>query len=157
MGMTLDYIELTPRQLADVMVDGEKAEELYDEITEDETILTGFVEKAWDGLQYLLDRAGVGVDLRMDGDPIDHDGEEFTGFPPELVKSIAESLNAVPFERLAAHYDPADMMARDVYPRIWDSHAEDELEYLRVNYATLRTFFDTIARNGNAALACFSF
>ncbi|UQS21557.1 MULTISPECIES: YfbM family protein [Amycolatopsis] len=157
MGMTLGYVEVTPQQLDGVLNDGEKAEELYDEIASEDDALNGFVEKAWDGLQYLLDRAGVDVDLRMDGEPIDYDGEEYTGFDADLVRSIADALDAAPFEKLAAHYDPADMMARNVYPGIWDSHAEDELEYLRENYDTLRTFFATAARNGNAALGCFSF
>ncbi|WP_431902017.1 YfbM family protein [Amycolatopsis thermoflava] len=157
MGMTLGYVEVTPERLDGVMGDSEQAEELYDELSDDETVRDAFIEKAWDGIQYLLDAAGVDVDLRMDGDPIEHDGDEFNGFPPETVKSIAESLNAAPFERLAEHYDPADMMAREIYPRIWDTHSDEELEYLSVNYATLREFFDAVARTGNAALGCFSF
>ncbi|MFB9905951.1 YfbM family protein [Allokutzneria oryzae] len=158
MGMTLGYVEVTPQQLADVAHDGEKAEELYDEISADETALDGFVEKAWDGIQYLLDAAGVNVELRMDGEPIDYDGDEFTGFNPDMVRGIARSLNDAPFERLAPHYNPIDMMERQIYPRCWDDDPDQsELEYLRWNYATLRTFFDTVARNGNAAIGCFSF
>lgn len=158
MGMTLDYIELTPQQLVDVVHDGEKAFELYDEISADETILDGFIEKAWDGIQYLLYAAEVGVDLRMDGEAIDYDGDELTAFDAALVRDIAQRLNATPFERLTPHYDPADMMERKIYPRCWDDDPDQsELEYLRGHYTTLRTFFDTVARNGNAALACFSF
>ncbi|WP_084506191.1 YfbM family protein [Amycolatopsis sp. ATCC 39116] len=157
MGMTLGYVEVTPERLDGVMGDSEQAEELYDELSDDETARDAFIEKAWDGIQYLLDEAGVGVELRMDGDPIEHDGDEFNGFPPEVVKSIAESLNAAPFERLAEHYDPADMMARGIYPRIWDTHPAEELEYLSENYAKLREFFDAVARDGNAAIGCFSF
>jgi len=76
MGMTLGFIEVTPEQLDGVMDDGRLAEELYDELSDDATVRDGFIEKAWDGIQYLLDEAGVGVELRMDGDPIEHDDDE---------------------------------------------------------------------------------
>lgn len=158
MGMTLGYVEVTPEQLADVLHDGERADELYEEISADETALDGFIEKAWHGIQYLLDAAGVGVELRMDGEPIDNDGDEFNGFGPDVVRDIAQRLNDAPFERLAPHYNPTDMMERKIYPRVWDDDPDQlELEYLSNNYATLRAFFDTVARNGNAALGCFSF
>jgi len=156
--MTLGYVEVTPQQLADVLHDGERADELYEEISADETAVNGFIEKAWDGIQYLLHAAGVGVELRMDGEPIDNDGDELSGFGPDAVRDIAQRLNDAPFERLAAHYNPTDMMERKIYPRIWDDDPDQlELDYLSNNYATLRAFFDTVARNGNAALGCFSF
>ncbi|MGK5672767.1 DUF1877 family protein [Micromonospora sp. URMC 106] len=152
--MTLDYVEVTPQQLADVADDGEKADELYEQVSSGETAISGFVEKAWDGIQYLLDAADVGVQLR-EGEPIDDDGE-FSGFDPDVVRHIAQRLNDAPFERLAPYYNPTDMTERNVYPHCWDSDPETEREYLRERYAVLRMFFDTVARNGNAALASFS-
>ncbi|TCO44240.1 uncharacterized protein DUF1877 [Actinocrispum wychmicini] len=49
------------------------------------------------------------------------------------------------------------MAAREIYPawRWTEDSAPEELAHLRDQYAMLRTFFNTVASNGNAALGHF--
>ncbi|MDG4861745.1 YfbM family protein [Streptomyces sp. T-3] len=157
--MTLSFTCVTPEELARALQDPEWAEEYVDELEAGELRPDdpdGFIEKAWAGIQYLLSCAGAGIELQMDGDPID---EELTlvGWSAEMVQHAAKTLQTLPFEKLAAHYDPVEMQERNVYPNIWTHDPEGEREYLEWHYGRLVTFFKEAAAMRYAAIMTFSF
>ncbi|MCX5213513.1 YfbM family protein [Kitasatospora sp. NBC_00240] len=156
----MSFTPLTPEELARATEDPAWAEEFLDAYYDhdgDEDIepeaFDGYLDKAWAGIQFLLDAADATVELDMGGYPIDD--ESLSGWTVEDVRRTAERLRELPWERLAEHYDPARMAEREVYPDVWQVDPEGELEYLRVHYATLVAFFDGAARAGSAAILQF--
>jgi hypothetical protein len=151
MGMVLGFRRVTPEELTRALENPEQAEELVDrEILPGEP--DGYLDKSWDGLQFLLDEAEVPVDLRIDGEPLDEEAH-LAGWDADLVAWAAQQLSATPFEHLARHFDPARMMADDRYPRIWDRG--DALGYLQAHYEGLVGFLTDVAAAGLAAIRYF--
>jgi hypothetical protein len=151
MSMTLSFTRVTPDQLDQAHRAPEWAEEyLY----EQEDLPRCYLDKAWAGIQFLLNAAEVNVDVYDDGDAID---EQCTllGWDAGMVAAAAKELAATPFDTLAVHYDPAAMNARDVYPRVWAEGTDDG--WLRDNYEALVAFFVETAAAGGAAIRLFSF
>lgn len=161
MSVEISFLAATADELARAEREPDWAEELIDELYDfDNPSAPGRPdcgpEKAWAGLQYLFDRAGVGIDFLMDGGEIKDDGTLF-GRSVEQTASAAQELRAVPWERLAVHYDAERMMKEEVYPRVWASDPEGESEWLRSAYEELVAFFDAAAGGGYGAFMTFSF
>ncbi|THV40650.1 YfbM family protein [Glycomyces buryatensis] len=154
MGMTISFTSVTRQELEKALADPEWAEELLwqDEKAEQEP--DGYLDKSWAGLEYLMGEAGVGFEFLFEGVNIDEEGTLFA-WSPELVRQTAEELRAVPFERLAAHYDGPAMEAADVYPRVWEVGAS--LDYEEFHYVRMVAFFEAAAASGAGAIMNFSF
>jgi hypothetical protein len=153
MGMVVSFTRVTPEELDRAMDDAEWAEEhLWDLDREPD----GYLDKAWDGIQFLLNAAEVPIDLRMDGDFIGEDGC-LAGWTVGDVENAARHLRATPFEQLARHFDPARMTQRDIYPAVIWERDDDALDYLREHYEILVKFFDAAAASGSAAIMNFSY
>jgi hypothetical protein len=151
MGMVLGFRRVTPEELTRALEDPELAEELMErEILPGEP--DGYLDKSWDGLQFLFDQAEVSVDLRMDGEALDEEAH-LAGWDVHLVAWAAQQLSATPFEHLARHFDPARMTADDRYPRIWNRG--DALSYLEAHYEGLVEFLTDVAAAGFAAIRYF--
>lgn len=153
MGLTMSFTRVTPEELERAIHDQPWAMKLVEFLGEldspDEP--DGELDKAWDGIQYLLDRAEVGLRLQDDGVPINED-HTIAGWRVDSVKAAAQLLRATPFDELAGHFDPAEMTRREVYPLFWDA---DDLEYLRGNYERLVSFFEASARAKSGAIMEF--
>jgi Domain of unknown function (DUF1877) len=179
MGMYMSFTRVTPEVLDQAFedpkwargyLDGDLDDDLDDSLDDDDDDdgdgddddgdpddeLYGDLDKAWDGIQFLLDRAGVPVELQMGGEYIGEDGE-LAGWAVDDVKDAARHLRATPFEQLARHFDPVLMMERCVYPPIWDRDPADDdvLDYLKQSYEVLVRFFDTAAASESAAIMRF--
>lgn len=155
MGMYVSFVRLTPAELAKAEKDPEWAEEFAEGVydTDDPDPLADVsLEKSWDGLTYLTDQAGAHFGLLDSGTRIIADDSCLDGWDAELVKSKAELLSQTPFSTLAAHFDPAAMMAADIYPRVWDANPEAELESLEWHYGQLVEFFTAAAATDHAVL-----
>jgi Domain of unknown function (DUF1877) len=112
------------------------------------------VDKAWNGIGFLLNAAGGGpVDVVTGGAPLSADDLGYGParfLTPAQVGEGARHLGAMRWEQLAGHFDPARMSAEDIYPEIWgDGHA---LDYLRSNYEGLVRFFSAAAAAGDAVI-----
>jgi len=89
-------------------------------------------DKAWAGLQHLLAKAGMPVDIVGGGEPL---SDDMWGIdPPRLLTAadVAEAsrfLDGTPFASLTEYYDPAELASAGVYPGIWDQ--DWALPYLR--------------------------
>ncbi|PBC86506.1 protein of unknown function [Streptomyces sp. 2224.1] len=116
----------------------------------------GGPDKAWAGLQFLLDETGIELEFLMDGFQILEDGTLF-GWSAEQIESVARQLQATPWERLAAHYDPERMTIERMYPNVWGWDAEGGLDWLQCSYDELVTFFAAAAEGGYGAFMSFSF
>jgi hypothetical protein len=149
MGVTVSFTRVSPDDLDRGHDDPDwLCDHLYEVDSTDEP--GGYLDKAWAGLQFLLDAEDVDIDLR--GGTYDFIGEDgdLVAWSEYDVEEAAKMLRAMPFERLAQHFDPAEMMRQDIYPGIWDS--DNALDYLRSHYEALVRFFDLAATAGSAAV-----
>jgi hypothetical protein len=110
-------------------------------------------DKAWAGLQHLLDKAGAPVDIVDCGEPLFGDG--WGVVPPRLLTAVdvAEAsrlLDGTPFAALAERYDPAELTSAGVYPDIWDQ--DWALPYLEDYYGKLAALFHAAAAEGEPVL-----
>ncbi len=154
MGMVLSFTRVTPEALAKGLKDPEWTYEHLHEVepTDD---LDGYLDKAWAGIQFLLDEEEAEIDLRMGGVPIGNEGA-LAGWSVDEVRYAARRLGELPFEQLARHYDPEKLSAQDVYPNIW-LRDDDALDYLQYHYEVLVRFFAAAAASGSAAIMSFSY
>ncbi|MFE0190369.1 YfbM family protein [Streptomyces sp. NPDC058989] len=159
MGVTIGFIGATTEELDRAEKDPAWADgytfELY---TGDDVPARpqGGPDKAWGGLQFLLDQTDLYLDFLMDGSPILEDGTLF-GWSAEQIEGLARQLRATSWEELAAHYDPEQMMKEEVYPNVWRFDPEGELEWLKSAYEELVAFFSEAAEGGYGAFMSFSF
>ncbi|MEV0034296.1 YfbM family protein [Nocardia sp. NPDC050793] len=154
MGVILSFTKVTSERLSRLVAASPRAQEDLWQLERAKGDPDGYLDKAWDGLRYLLDAAGTGVNLCDNSLPLDED-EEYYGWPAELVGETAERLRATPFTALATHYDPAAMDEANIYPRIWVRDGDAGLGYLQFHYATLAAFFADAAESGSAAVMHF--
>ncbi|GAA4622087.1 YfbM family protein [Actinoallomurus vinaceus] len=149
MSMVLSFTRVTPEELDRAIADPEWAEGYLC----DPDLPFCDLDKAWAGIQFLLDAAEVNVDLYDDGLPIDADCT-LLGWDGGMVADAARALSATPFEELAGHYDPRKMTEAQIYPWVW---REDVPDYLRHFHRELVAFFQAAAASGDAAIRSFSF
>lgn len=152
MGMVVSFTRVTDVEMGKVVADPGVLWDLVEERGEEPD---GYIDKAWGGLEYLFERARVGVDLFFDGDLLEGEAAVYT-WTPELVRSTAEVLRGTPFEVLAAHFDAEDMDDSEVYPTVWVRDGDElGLDYLRGNYENLVEFFEFAAKQGSGAVMSF--
>ncbi|MFC5248258.1 YfbM family protein [Streptomyces nigrescens] len=161
MGVSIGFISATTEELDRAEKDPSWADDYVFTLYADDDFPRpdrpyGGPDKAWAGLQFLLDETDVRLDFLMDGFPILEDGSLF-GWSAEQIESVARQLQATPWEQLAAHYAPEKMTKEDVYPNMWRFDAEGELEWLERAYEELVPFFVKAADGGYGAFMTFSF
>ncbi|MEE1941687.1 YfbM family protein [Streptomyces sp. TRM 70361] len=167
--MTGEYARLTPEQFQRALGDPEWAHELVLEtgMAEWETkpepgqARRLDVDKAWDGIRFLLERSGFLVDVVLGGELIP--GAADWGYTPPRhlapaeVAEVVGELAATPFGALVADLDPAELIRAGTYPSgLWDEGGADGLEYVRHHYEALRVFLAAAARDGDAVLLWIS-
>jgi hypothetical protein len=136
MGIVMGFTRVTAEQYARADLDPEfLGAILQAERPEEESV---YLDKAVPDLDRLLQAADVPVlEFATGGMPLElPDGEMAWGWSVEDVQEAAEHLRAVPFDRLAAH---------------WDKTPE-EFAYLRYYYENLVRFLVATAEAGSAAI-----
>jgi hypothetical protein len=159
MGVSIGFISATTEELDRGEKDPSWANEYVYELYASDDFPNrpyGGPEKAWAGLQFLLDETDVDLEFLMDGFPILEDGTLF-GWSAEQIESVARQLQATPWERLAAHYAPERMTMEEVYPNVWRFDAEGQLDWLERSYEELVAFFAEAAEGGYGGFMSFSF
>lgn len=152
MSMVVGFVRVTTRELEDAESDPDRADEILRaalERREREDSPDGYLDKTWDGLDFLFDAAGVAVALH---DEVDSISDSLFAWYAEDVAATAQALRGVSFDELRRHYDAAVMNSRGVYPSSW---GDDDGEWLREYFESLVAFFDDTARRGDAALKEF--
>jgi hypothetical protein len=158
-----EYARVTSGELGRVLDDPQWGQEFLDALSEtaysrqqepgDGRVLD--IDKAWNGIWYLLQEAGGGpVDIVGGGVPVS-DIDRGYGLVRYLtaddVRAGSAHLQVTTWESLASHYDPGKMSSADIYPSIWDQ-GDEALDYLRVNYEALAAFFAAAASAGDAVI-----
>ncbi|MGI5221826.1 YfbM family protein [Nocardia sp. CA-290969] len=150
MGIVVSFNRVSDAELARVIAEPESYWEVVDS-RDRAAEPSGYLDKAWHGLSYLLGRSGTGIDLFMGGDPIENT-EGLTAWSAQLVRETAQTLRGTPFSTLAAHYEPTTLEAAGIYPNIWAAEGEEALDYLREYYDVLVKFFGSAADAESAAV-----
>jgi hypothetical protein len=159
MSMIGMYARLTPAEMARALDDPESGRKRIDEMTarddadghraESARVLD--IYKSWHLLSYLFDRAGAAPDPVLGGRLFAPDDDWGYGppsyFAPDEVARVAAYLRATPYERLAAHYDAADLNARAIYPERWEA---DGAGWAESWYEGLIALFSEAAWDGDA-------
>ncbi|MER6994537.1 YfbM family protein [Streptomyces sp. NPDC000410] len=161
MSVSIGFISATTEELDRAEKDPSWADEYVYKLYDGDDLSMpdrpyGGPDKAWAGLQFLLDGTDVDLEFLMDGFQILEDGTLF-GWSPAQIESVARQLRATPWERLAVHYDPERMTKEEVYPNTWRFSPEDDLDWLERAYEELVTFFTKAAERGYGAFMTFSF
>jgi len=162
MGMATFFTPVGAEMLAQLREDPESVEEfLYPDDGEGEPEGSIDIDKAWDGMHFLLTRIAADgrpalADAVLGGEPI---GPELDFGParvlgPDQVKQIAQELSTVTPDMLAAAYDPAAMSAAEVYPDIWERDGQDALDYVTDFLPDLQAFYAEAAQRGDAVILC---
>ncbi|WP_180848984.1 DUF1877 family protein [Mycobacterium intracellulare] len=152
MGVTVTFTKLTSVELAQVSDDPELVSSILWRPSSGDGP-SGSVDKAFDGIQFLLSATDVPVSLApeyMPGEPIPtQDGEIYFGLSVDEVATIAAQLAATRFDTLAPHFSPELMNQEGVQPTPW---AAEDLYYLKDNYQILVSFFADASKTSSAAL-----
>jgi hypothetical protein len=161
MGMTGQYLRVTPAELERAVKDPDWLQEHVEEVLYASgdgdlapSLARGFsTEKMWDLLRHLLERAGCPVNL-VHGEEDLVDDDWGYGPPrllrPDRVRLAAESLGTLPYDRLIAGVTPYDLDAGAVYPHGWDE--PDALEWGREIHRDLTAYVGAAADSGDALL-----
>ncbi len=163
MSLTARFLQISPEQLQILINDPSLVESfIYPDEEEDTEEDTEDLDKAWDGIHYLLtgDRwtdeipkreiplANViagGVEI---GDDLDHGPARY--MTADQVLAVAEALRDLSRDDLAKRFDVAAFHENGIYPPIWDR--EEALDYLLNWYDSLRKYYLNAAAKGNAML-----
>ncbi len=161
MGMAGCFAPVSPARLEALRRDPDSIEEfLYPDEGEGEAEGTIDVDKAWQGIHYLLtgtaDQGEGPQSLAVLG------GEEFGPeigigsarfLTPQQVSDVSAALAGFSESELRANFNPQDMQAQGVYPEIiWVRDGEDSLDYLLENFWPLAEFYADAAARGDAVL-----
>ena len=124
------------------------------------------VDKAWDGLNYLMSRATqeknfpigffhLGTPLGFLVGNLGHDDPGVRWYNENETAIIADFLDSFNRERLLEHFDPSKMDKEGIYPPgIWtESHAFD---YLYEQFERLQRFFRDTADVGSCVITTYS-
>lgn len=116
------------------------------------------IDKAWDGIGFLLSRCGGAAsadinDAVYGGDPV---GEDLGYGParlisPPRVKQLAQALALIDVATLTQAFDSDAMVREEVYPNIWDDE-EDALAYLLEYWPLLTEHYQRAASQDAAML-----
>ncbi|MGW5455613.1 YfbM family protein [Nocardia sp. NPDC003979] len=153
MGAVMSFRRVSTAELEMAMRHKDIAEEFlagYEPSADDPS---GYLDKAWGGLNYLLEAAGTGVDLFFTPTPLPIG--EYNGWTAEEVARTAETLSKTPFSKLAEHYNGVRMVEAQVYPNIWGDTRNDGLGYLREYYTKLVAVFQHAAEHDAGLLQHF--
>ena len=79
-------------------------------------------------------------------------------FTAAETRRIHEALAGISDRELSSRFDPADMLAKDVYPTIWDRESEedDPLGYLMEHLSSRRAFVKRAVESGTGVVLCLS-
>jgi len=156
MGMYGTFQRVTPAELARAIADPRATFKAFDPRAEGEAADRLFhLDKAWHGVQYLLDSAGVDLDAVFYANVFDGFGDDLpmgSYLRPGEVAAAAEVLSAVPPEALAAQYDADALQEADVYPGIWAREGDAGCAWLTSHYEGLDQYLSAAAKDGDAVL-----
>ncbi|MFJ2835460.1 DUF1877 family protein [Nocardia sp. NPDC087230] len=153
MGVIMSFTRVSAVELERLATTTEWPDDFLDGLRVQDGGPSGYLDKAWAGLEYLLAQANIGIDLIETGRPLADDN--YFAWHPDDVSATAKVLGRYPFDELALFFDAAAMDAAEVYPNIWVRDGESGLHYLRHHYDGLEHVFRYAAERGSGFLQHF--
>jgi Domain of unknown function (DUF1877) len=166
LSMTLTIAALEEDEIARVLADPGAALDLV--FPEDETALNEGaavdLDKSWHGIHYLLTGTAWEGEpplnaLVAGGRELPDPEDEWGYGPPRFLNpsdtaAFGAALELLSDEELAARFEPSDMLAKGIYPEIWDRDPADDdtLAYLMEYVTTLREFMRHVLRKPHGLL-----
>jgi hypothetical protein len=159
MGMIACLLAVADQELQAILKDPTQLEI----ILEDEEDRAHDIDKAWDGIIYLLtghplqDSVGLAPDLSrviFSGQVVDDQQDLGMGpahyLTPIQVAEASAELSLISSDTLRERFDPAAMMAADVYPGIWEG--ADIPQYLLDSFDELKEVYASAAADGDGMI-----
>lgn len=153
MGLYCMLQRLAADDATRVIQEPESALEVFDPDADDSGHL--HLDKAWHAIHFLLTGTGWGGEAPLDfivngGTSIGDDEYPTRVFDAAATRAIAAALVPLTSDVIAARFDPAAMLAEDIYPSIWDRDPEDDdtRGYVLSGYEELRSYVMRTAEQG---------
>ncbi|MEU5409787.1 YfbM family protein [Nocardia asteroides] len=153
MGVIMSFTRVSAAELDRLTAATEWPDDFLDELAAPAGDPSGYLDKAWAGLDHLLAQAQIAVDLCETGRPLA--SENYFAWSPDDVSATAKTLSRYPFDELALFFDPAAMDEAGVYPNIWVRDGDVGLHYLRHHYDGLTLVFRYAAERDSGFLQHF--
>ncbi|AWZ10776.1 MULTISPECIES: YfbM family protein [unclassified Streptomyces] len=165
MSMNGQYLRLTPAELERALHDPDWASRYaHASYESDDQVASARVhetDKAWNALDFLLQRRGFPVDVVFgEADMPWPEGHDWGYGPPRLltadrVRVAADALDAHGPDVLTSGVTPADLAGANVYPQtVWDRG--EEPDWIAAHWAALGPYLRAAADEGDALLLWIS-
>ncbi|WP_410809093.1 YfbM family protein [Micromonospora sp. 067-2] len=172
MSVNGNWLRVSPDELKRARTDLGWAYKLAKAERDDNSDRYTTTDKAWNGLDFLLDRLGFEIPLVLGAErfvelpDVAPDSEEMFDFlenleddwgygPPSYltpvqVEAAASRLAALTEDDLIRGVDPQELDRAEIYPQIWDRPGE--LTWVAHYLPGVRSFFSAAATDGNAVI-----
>ncbi|MCK7556938.1 YfbM family protein [Chitinophaga sedimenti] len=163
MGMIINLLQVGAGEL-DAILKNPGLLELR--LSEKEADYNGHVDldKAWDGLLYLLTGYGI-MDIEkaeqqlaqalFSGQIIDEKQDLGLGpahyLTPTQVRDVYSRLERITADELRKRFDPGQMSTLKIYPRMWED-GEEAFDYLSNNFEVMKAFYKSAAEKRNGMI-----
>jgi len=163
MSMIGNLLRVTSSELEDYLKDSSLLESsIYDDESEDANPNLLDLDKAWEGIIFLLTGQGLAdadhplLHVLFSGQIIDEDQD--LGYGPanyltaEQVADLNNQIAGITVSDLKQQYDPKRMTELDIYPSIWEENEDEAFDYLSEYFVYVQQAYSDAARNGQAII-----
>ncbi|WP_267405410.1 MULTISPECIES: YfbM family protein [unclassified Chryseobacterium] len=119
------------------------------------------IDKAWDGILFLLTGDGISeinhplTKVLFSGQLIDENQDLGYGpahyLTPEQVVDLSKQIAEITVNDLKLKFDPEKMTELGIYPEIW-AEGDDAFEYLADNFLVVQKMYAEAAKNGEGMI-----
>ncbi len=164
MSMIANLLRVSNDELEEYLNDSSLLEDrVYNDESEDEDPYLIDVDKAWDGIIYLLTGQNASnsnhplVSVFFSGQLIDQTQDLGYGpahyLTPKQVKDINKIISEITTETLSKKYNPKKMSEMAVYPEIWEDEGDEALEYLISYFDEIKDFYSNAVKEKQAIIS----
>ena len=162
MGKTCAFWMQTKDEI--IEISNMSGDDFIENVLEGDIVITD-VDKAWDGLDYLMSHATQEKNFPVGffhlGTPIGilvgnwgHHDPGVRWFNENETAIIADFLDSFNRKRLLEHFDPSKMDEEKIYPEIWAN--PESFDYLHENFELLQRFFRDAADAGSCVMTIYT-
>jgi hypothetical protein len=158
-----NLLRVTKSELDEYLKDSSLLEDnIYKEETEEGNPNLVNIDKAWDGLIFLLTGQGVShadhplVQVLFSGQIIDEEQDLGYGpahyLTPTQVADLNSQIGKITTKELKEKYDPKKMMQLEVYPTMWEEDGDEAFDYLNEYFVNIQQVYAEATKNGEAII-----
>lgn len=167
MGMICNLLRVPEAELESYLADSSLLEStVYSDEPEEETGVENEklidIDKAWDGILFLLTGSGFAnaahplARIFFSGQIIDEEQDLGYGpahyLTPAQVSELNDEISNITVDSLRQKYNPKRMTELEVYPAMWENDGDEEFEYLSQYFTNVQEFYAEAAKNGEAVV-----